>query len=182
MALSYGTEGIKQKNWVLWLLKPSMAAIENYSDFVGEEYDHDVGLFAPAIVGNPNEVIGMLGELRNDSVSLTAENGDTVEGNIVGEITINKVCALNAELINATIENCNELATYDGRQVIAIMFDSENIDSNFHPISGATCIVVEGVTLNYNETVTGGDIVRATISLSKNPSRVDDFRKIFEAV
>lgn len=179
MSLSYGTEGIKQKNWVLWLLKPSMAAINEYSDFVNT---HNAGAFKSAITNNPDEVIGMLGELRNDSVSLTAENGDTVEGNIVGEITINKVCALNAELINATIENCNELATYDGLQVIAVMFDSENIDSNFRPMSGATCIVVDGATLNYNETVTGGDIVRATISLSKNPSRVDDFRKIFEAV
>ena len=53
------------------------------------------------------------------TLCLTAENGDTVEGNIVGEITINKVCALNAELINATIENCNELAEYDGLPVIA---------------------------------------------------------------
>ena len=179
MSLSYGTEGIKQKNWVLWLVKPSMATIEEYSGFINT---HIAGEFSSAINGNQDEVIGVLGELRNDSVSLTAENGDTVEGNIVGEIIINKVCALNAELINATIENCNELATYDGRPVIAMMFDSENIDSNFHPISGATCIIVDGATLNYNETVTGGDIVRATISLSKNPSRVDDFRKIFEVV
>lgn len=179
MALSYGTEGIKQKNWVLWLLKPSMAATDEYSDFVST---HNAEEFSSAINENPDEVIGMLGELRNDSVSLTAENGDTVEGNIVGEITINKVCALNAELINATIENCNELATYDGLPVIAVMFDSENIDNDPIPIDGATCIVVEGVTLNYNETVTGGDIVRATISLSKNPSRVDDFRKIFKVV
>lgn len=178
MALSYGTEGIKQKNWVLWLLKPSVAATVVYSDFVNT---HTAGAFS-TVIGNQENVIGMLGELRNDSVSLTAENGDTVEGNIVGEITINKVCALNAELINATIENCNELATYDGRQVIAVMFDSENIDSNFHPISGATCILVDSATLNYNETVTGGDIVRATISLSKSPSRVDDFRKIFEVI
>lgn len=178
MALSYGTEGVKQKNWVLWLIKPSMAAIEEYGDFVST---HSASAFSSAI-DNKDEVIGMLGELRNDSVSLTAENGDTVEGNIVGEITINKVCALNAELINATIENCNELATYDGRQVIAMMLDSENIYSNFHPTPGATCIVVDGATLNYNETVTGGDIVRATISLSKNPSRVDDFRKIFEVI
>lgn len=178
MALSYGTEGVKQKNWVLWLFKPSMAADSAYGDFVST---HGASAFS-TVIGNQENVIGMLGELRNDSVSLTAENGDTVEGNIVGEITINKVCALNAELINATIENCNELATYDGRQVIAVMFDSENINGYFEPKPGATCIVVDGATLNYNETVTGGDIVRATISLSKNPSRVDDFRKIFEVI
>jgi len=180
MALSYGTEGIKQKNWVLWLLKPSMAAVNAYSVFLNS---YGAGSFATMLSPvNLDKVIGHLGELRNDSVSLTAENGDTVEGNIVGEITINKVCALNAELINATIENCNELAAYDGLPVIAMMFDSENVDGDFFPIAGATCIVVQGATLNYNETVTGGDIVRATISLSKNPSRVDDFRKIFEVV
>lgn len=180
MALSYGTEGIKQKNWILWLFKSSMAAQSAYSDFLDS---YSVDSFVSMTRDTPDHVIGHLGELRNDSVSLTAENGDTVEGNIVGEITINKVCALNAELINATIENCNELAQYDGLPVIAMMFDSENVDyGNFYPIAGATCIVVEGATLNYNEMVTGGDIVRATISLSKNPSRVDDFRKIFEAV
>ncbi len=179
MALSYGTEGIKQKNWVFWLLKSSAAAQADYRDFVDT---HDVAYLDSLFSDYASEIIGHIGELRNDSVSLTAENGDTVEGNIVGEITINKVCALNAELINATIENCNELAQYDGLPVIAMMFDSENVNSEFLPVAGATCIVVEGVTLNYNEMVTGGDIVRATISLSKNPSRVDDFRKIFEAV
>ena len=180
MALSYGTEGIKQKNWVLWLFKPSMAAVNPYSVFLNS---YSAGSFTTMLSPfNLDKVIGHIGELRNDSVSLTAENGDTVEGNIVGEITINKVCALNAELINATIENCNELAQYDGLPVIAMMFDQENVDENFLPVDGATCIVVEGATLNYNEMVTGGDIVRATISLSKNPSRVDDFRKIFKGV
>ena len=179
MALSYGTEGIKQKNWVLWLLKSSAAAQADYRDFVDT---HNVSNLYDLFNIYATDVIGHIGELRNDSVSLTAENGDTVEGNIVGEITINKVCALNAELINATIENCNELAAYDGLPVIAMMFDSENVDGDFFPLVGATCIVVQGATLNYNETVTGGDIVRATISLSKNPSRVDDFRKIFEVV
>ena len=179
MALSYGTEGIKQNNWVLWLFKSSLAATSQYHYFVNG-YDNSV--FQNIFSDIPEQIIGHIGELRNDSVSLTAENGDTVEGNIVGEIAINKVCALNAELINATTENCNELAEYDGLPVIAMMFDSENVDSNFYPLAGATCIVVEGATLNYNEMVTGGDIVRATISLSKNPSRVDDFRKIFEVV
>ncbi len=178
MALSYGTEGIRQKNWVLWLFKLSMAANIDYHGFVDSG---DVGCLQ-LIIDNASDVIGHIGELRNDSVSLTAENGDTVEGNIVGEIAINKVCALNAELINATIENCNELAEYDGLPVIAMMFDSENVDSAFYPMVGATGIVIEGATLNYNEMVTGGDIVRATISLSKNPSRVDDFRKIFKVV
>jgi hypothetical protein len=140
MALSYGTEGIKQKNWVLWLLKPSIAASPEYIGFVNS---HAYDEFAFLINLYPDDVIGHLGELRNDSVSLTAENGDTVEGNIIGEITINKVCALNAELINATIENCNELAAYDGLPVIAMMFDSENVDSNFYPLAGATCIIVE---------------------------------------
>ncbi|MDD4469452.1 MAG: hypothetical protein PHR29_05900 [Acholeplasmataceae bacterium] len=179
MALSYGTEGIKQKNWVLWLFKQSVVAESMYRDFVNY---YDINAFEDIFNDSPEQIIGHLGELRNDSVSLTAENGDTVEGNIVGEIAINKVCALNAELINATIENCNELAEYDGLPVIAVMFDAENVDSRFVPNNGATCIVVEGVTLNYNEVVTGGDIVRATISLSKNPSRIDDFRKIFKAV
>ena len=178
MALSYGTEGIKQNNWVLWLFKQSVVANLNYYDFV----DTNEVVCLQLIIDDASDVIGHIGELRNDSVSLTAENGDTVEGNIVGEIAINKVCALNAELINATIENCNELAEYDELPVIAMMFDSENVDSAFYPMVGATCIVVEGATLNYNEMVTGGDIVRATISLSKNPSRVEDFRKIFEVV
>ena len=177
MALSYGTEGIKQKNWVLWLFKSSMAANQEYRDFVDTHLNEYLTDF---MSDYDSDIIGHIGELRNDSVSLTAENGDTVEGNIVGEITINKVCALNAELINATIENCNELAEHDGLPVIAMMFDAENVDSRFVPKNGATCIVVEDVTLNYNEMVTGGDIVRATISLSKNPSRVDDFRKIFK--
>ena len=164
MALEYGSEGIKQKD---------------YQVYIGK-YADDVKTVADAYIITQNKTtaaalqtaLNELGELRADSISVTAENGDTIEGNNVGEIVLNKACAMMAELINATPANINELAALDG-QAVVVMIKEKDARNNVR-----TVIVINNVVMSYSENITGGDIPRASISLSRSVANVGNFRII----
>lgn len=164
MALSYGNEGIKQKD---------------YQVYIGE-YDGDVKTAADAYIAAqdktkasaPETALTELGELRADSISVTAENGDTVEGNNIGEIVLNKACAMVAELINATPTNINALAALDGSSVV-VMIKEKDARNDVR-----TVIVINNVVMSYSENITGGDVPRASISLSRSVANVGNFRII----
>jgi len=164
MALSYGSEGIKQKD---------------YQVYIGE-YTGTAETAADAYIATQNKTtaaaletaLDELGELRADSISVTAENGDTVEGNNIGEIVLNKACAMMAELINATPANINALAALDG-QAVVVMIKEKDARNNVR-----TVIVINNVVMSYSENITGGDIPRASISLSRSVANVGNFRII----
>lgn len=164
MALTYGSEGIKQKD---------------YQVYIGE-YTGDAKTTADAYIAAQNKTtanalqakLTELGELRADSISVTAENGDTVEGNNIGEIVLNKACAMVAELINATPDNINALAGLDGKAVV-IMIKEKDARGQIQ-----TVIVINNVVMSYSENITGGDIPRASISLSRSVANVGNFRII----
>ena len=164
MALSYGSEGIKQKD---------------YQVYIGQ-YNGAIKTAADAYHQNQTKVnvaaletaLTELGELRADSISVTAENGDTVEGNNIGEIVLNKACAMMAELINATPDNINALAALDG-QAVVVMIKEKDARNNKR-----TVIVINNVVMSYSENITGGDIPRASISLSRSVANVGNFRII----
>jgi len=164
MALSYGSEGIKQKD---------------YQVYIGE-YTGTAETAADAYIATQNKTtaaalqtaLDELGELRADSISVTAENGDTVEGNNIGEIVLNKACAMMAELINATPANINALAELDG-QAVVVMIKEKDARNNVR-----TVIVINNVVMSYSENITGGDIPRASISLSRSVANVGNFRII----
>lgn len=173
MALTYGTEGIKQKD---------------YRVYINSSTADTPGVVATALTtyngsktqSNINTLIGtlyQLGECRADSISVTAENGDTVEGNVLGEIVLNKACSMVAELINATPGNINALAALDGVPVTVVV-----IEKDTHAIAGPalakTAIVINNIVMSYSENITGGDSIRATVNLSRNVPTVGDFRSI----
>ena len=164
MALTYGSEGIKQKD---------------YQVYIGK-YDSTIKTAANTYIETQNKAnavsleneLTQLGELRADSISVTAENGDTVEGNNIGEIVLNKACAMVAELINATPDNINALAELDG-QAVVVMIKEKDARNDVR-----TVIVINNVVMSYSENITGGDIPRASISLSRNVANVGNFRII----
>ena len=164
MALSYGSEGIKQKDYQVYIGQYN-GAIETAADaYIITQNKTTAAALQTAL----NE----LGELRADSISVTAENGDTVEGNNIGEIVLNKACAMMAELINATPDNINALAALDG-QAVVVMIKEKDARNNKR-----TVIVINNVVMSYSENITGGDIPRASISLSRSVANVGNFRII----
>lgn len=164
MALTYGSEGIKQKDYQVY--------IGEYTGTAKTAADAYIATQSKTTANTLQTALTELGELRADSISVTAENGDTVEGNNIGEIVLNKACAMVAELINATPANINALAALDGRAVV-VMIKEKDARSNVR-----TVIVINNVVMSYSENITGGDIPRASISLSRSVANVGNFRII----
>ena len=162
--LTYGSEGIKQKDYQVYIGK--------YDSTIKTAADGYVAAPAKTTANSLEAELTQLGELRADSISVTAENGDTVEGNNIGEIVLNKACAMVAELINATPDNINALAELDGKAVV-VMIKEKDARGNKR-----TVIVINNVVMSYSENITGGDIPRASISLSRNVANVGNFRII----
>lgn len=160
--LTYGAAGIKQKDYHVYIEASDGSGVNAaYTAYVGTPSNTNLASLINALQE--------LGELRADSISLTADDGDTENGNIVGEIVLNKACAFASELINATVENINALAGLDGVPVTVVMKEKG---------TGGMVVVIHNVVMRYSENITGGDIPRASISLSRNVGSVGDFRKI----
>jgi hypothetical protein len=164
MALTYGSEGIKQKDYQVYIGEYTGTAKTAADTYLGTQNKTNAVALQTALTE--------LGELRADSISVTVENGDTVEGNNIGEIVLNKACAMVAELINATPDNINALAALDGKAVV-VMIKEKDARSNKR-----TVIVINNVVMSYSENITGGDIPRASISLSRSVANVGNFRII----
>ena len=170
MALTYGTEGIKQKDYRVYLDATATSGVAAaVATYTGSKTQANINALIT--------LLDELGECRADSISVTAENGDTVEGNVLGEIVLNKACAMVAELINATPANINALADLDGVPVTVVILEKDT-----HAIAGPaiakTAIVINNIVMSYSENITGGDSIRSTVNLSRNVPTVGDFRSI----
>ena len=121
-----------------------------------------------------------VGELRNDSIEITTEDGNTIEGNISGEIVLDKNGTMNMELINCTLANMNALAAADRTQVCILVVEKDS-----HLVSSVakkTVIAIEGLTLKYNESIKGKDVIRGTLSVKKSVPNITNFRRINEVL
>lgn len=187
MALSYGLTGTKQKDWMMFVFNTGI--MSNFP------YDYVSGNYLPAMqiaiaIFDSSDVMleNHLGELRADSISLTGDNGDTIEGNIVGEITLNKAVSLTAELINATVDNANQLSKLDGQPVSVFLFEKFDVNypnDNFtdwltDTARNKTLIVIPETILRYSESITAGDITRGTVKFSKTTGKIRDFRQVYK--
>ena len=128
----------------------------------------------------PAGLMTEVGELRNDSVEVMTEDGTVVEGNISGEIVLDKNGTLNMELINCTLANINALAAADRTKVSILLVEKDS-----HLVSGTakkTVIAIEGLTLKYNESIKGKDVIRGTLSVKKSVPSITNFRRINEVL
>lgn len=170
MSLTYGTSGIRQKNYRVYVALNGTPGLDDafdaiISDMTTDEIDAAIGLM--------NE----FGECRADSITLTGENGESIEGNVVGNITINKACSFSAELINLTPNNVDALDALDG-EIVSVMLVEK--DSHIDGTEKKLAIIVKNKALSYSENITGGDTGRGTITLSSTPRKVTEFRTIVD--
>ena len=172
MALTYGTDGVKQKDYDVYIglsnLTGLQAAITSY-----------LSTPTKALFDAINAISGMarLGECRADSIDLGIDKGDTVDGNNLGEIVLNKACAFAAELMNATPTNIAALELLDGN---ACTITLQEVDT--HTVGGTgshkTCVLLNDLIVSYTEKITGGDSIRSTINIARNVPSAGSFRHI----
>ncbi len=196
MALTYGTEGIKQKDWKVWLLdgsyqsNPHAGMLDLKTDIDGQAYFTAFDILGIFLTASEH-----LGECRKDSISWSTENGEVIEGNEAGEIVLGKNCSFTVELINATAENINELMSdFDGSRFYIILEELNGRTRNWATGEAPPNDIVEsndtheiivlgavgGSNISVSESITGGDIPRATITMNDVVPSVGDFRYRFE--
>lgn len=169
MALTPGTTGVKQKDYRVYLALASTTGLQNaITEYLGANTKTKM----TAITGLMKEV----GELRKDSIDLALDNGDSVEGNTVGEIVMNKQGSFTAELLNTTAENIAALEALDGASCAVVIEEKDT-----HLVGAATCkttYLLNNLVVNYTEKVTGGDIARSTISINRKTPTASSFRHL----
>lgn len=201
MALSYSVDGIRQRNYRVWLLYPEISAWTTISaeiDAIKAYIASYKYLSAYSAVGDflAGTYSDKLGECRKDSISLTAEDGETVEGNVAGNIVLGKNCSFTCELLNATPDNINQLVAnvesqtptfiileeVDGRTVVWPTCEaapSDTVTSNdTHEIIFVG--VNNALVLSMAENHVGGGISTATLTGNDTVARVSDFRVILD--
>lgn len=171
MALSYGTEGIRQKDYHVYIGLASTsglaAAITTY-----------VSTPTQAHLNTITGLIDELGECRADSIDLGIADGDSIEGNVLGKIVMNKVGTFTAELINATPANIGELETLDGQSCTIVLLERDTHNVGTPPVAYKTAILMDGFNLSYSEKITGSDSIRSTINIEKSVPSASAFRHI----
>lgn len=171
MALTYGTTGIKQKSFRVYIAAADTVGLTDTLN---------------ALIGSPVQdkltdtlaLMSELGECRDDSISVTGENGDSVEGNEVGEIILNKACAMSAELINCTMDNLDTLEALDGTPISVLL-----LEKDYRTISSVkykTAIIIQNKNMSYSENITGGDSIRATVNIADSAATIGSFRSIVD--
>lgn len=211
MALNYGSVGILTKDYKVYIVgkdvdfpstegiipeyfasNNSNASDGSYYSRYSVMYDRSVLLDNFHLIDNGNVgnvyIFSEFGECKKESIDTMIGDGDIVIGNNIGEITLNVNCSFIAELINATVDNINELHhLYDGKicdlMLVEIfphngineLDDKPAIKDTFH-----TVIYISDVIVRFAEKHTGGGVSIITLSVSKNTATADDFREIYD--
>jgi len=170
MALSYGTDGLKQKSWRVYIAPADTAGLDDLLDAIEVT---DIAFVNDAIVA-----MSEYGECRDDSIVVTGEDGDSIEGNVAGNIVLNKNCTMSAELINFTPDNISALEELDGTEVSVLLVekDSHLVDPKYYK----TVIIIRHKNMSYSENITGGDTGKAMITVSDTPNKIGKFREIYD--
>ncbi len=171
MALSYGTDGLKQKSWRVYIAPADTVGLDNLLDLI------DVS-GTTSRVDSAIDLMSEYGECRDDSIVVTGEDGDSIEGNVAGNIVLNKNCTMSAELINFTPDNISALENLDGTEVSVLLVekDSHLVDTTYYK----TVIIIRHKNMSYSENITGGDTGKAMITVSDTPNKIGKFRMIYD--
>ena len=210
MALVYGLDGIRQRSYRVWLIYPDSGSTgwgsgKSLSEFV-TDINRCIGIFQYAsafekfndLVSATADIVEYsekLGECRKDSITLTAEDGESVDGNEIGTIILGKNCSFSCELLNATPANINTLyADIEAQTPFYIILeevdgrtkmwptsvdpedDVESTDTHEIIFVGANNAILANIAENH----IGGGISTITLSASDTVSKVGDFRVIMD--
>ncbi len=216
MALIYGTDGIRQRNYRVWIAYPGSGEgqtggetiyndnasnlsqiLNNINNYIeNKQYASAYAELNNVLIGDNDivEYTEKLGECRKDSITITCEDGDNVEGNEKGNIILNKSCSFSAELINAIPENIITLNSDVESQTPSYVILEEvsgrhkewdsltpeqpKISSDTHEIIFVG--VHRPIIMSLTENHIGGGLSTVTLNANDNVSRINQFRAIFD--
>ena len=205
--VNYGLDGIRQRDYRVWINFEDMKEADGELDFITAvdamgnlyEFIHENPIDYKEIFGALNTLKGCMyhvGEMRADSVELSVEDGDSVEGNEVGKIVLGKTGKFATELINSTPDIISWLALRDTKECIIMLeelnstrfesYDGAILETHEIILIGNVPAMAEGLTdnvgvaFNYADKVVGKDIVISTLSVEKTVPTASAFRQIMD--
>ena len=107
MALTYGTSGIKNKSYRVYLAEADTSGLDG-------KFDTIIAIGTTDAIDSAIHLMSEFGECRDDSITVAGEDCETIQGNVVGNFVINKACSFSAELINSTPDNIDAIEALDG--------------------------------------------------------------------
>lgn len=206
IALKTGTAGIRQRNYRVFL------AANDYNFKFGQiclslltfheemSFDHE---YAYTMFSEALSLMVEVGECRADSIDVSVEDGESIDGNSLGKIVLGKTGTFAAELINATPDNINKLALLDQKDCIVIlvetngseqMFDNfDGVKDHFLSVDAHNVIIISnfdelilenfqnvGKNLSVTHRETGGDSIKVMLSIEDSCQVAGSFRKIID--
>ena len=203
----YGRKGIRNRDYKVWINFSGMTEADGELDYI-QAIDAISGTYDKITESPPDyenaltalnatkELMYHIGEMRADSIDLTIEDGDSIEGNIAGKVVLGKSGKFVTELINSTPEILNWLSERDGEECI-VMLEEIN-DKRLVSYDGAMLETHEiificnmpaiaagltdnvGVVFGFAEKETGNGTITSTINLEKTVAYASMFRKIYD--
>jgi hypothetical protein len=135
-----------------------------------------------------------VGEMRADSIDVSVQDGDSIDGNEKGKIVLGKSGTFTAELINSTPEIIEFLTGLDGHECVIMLeeIDDTRLKSYYGAMLETHEIIVignvpamlagltdnVGCSFSFSEKAAGKNIVISTINVEKSISTVKEFRSI----
>ena len=205
--VNYGLDGIRQRDYRVWINFDDMKEADGELDFITAvdamgnlyEFIHKNPIEYEKVFNALNALKGCMyhvGEMRADSVELSVEDGDSVEGNEVGKIVLGKTGKFTTELINSTPDIISWLALRDTKECIIMLeelnstrfesYDGAILETHEIILIGNVPAMAEGLTdnvgvaFNYADKVVGKDIVISTLSVEKTVPTASAFRQIMD--
>lgn len=205
--VNYGLDGIRQRDYRVWINFEDMKEADGELDFITAvdamgnlyEFIHENPIDYRKVFNALNALKNYMyhvGEMRADSVELSVEDGDSVEGNEVGKIVLGKTGKFATELINSTPDIISWLALRDTKECIIMLeelnptrfksYDGAMLETHEIILIGNVPAMAEGLTdnvgvaFNYADKVVGKDIVISTLSVEKTVPTASAFRQIMD--
>ena len=119
----------------------------------------------PDTIGIDN-VFFEFGELRKDGFVSNLDDGETVEGNTKGEILVSQNGSITATMISLNTNTLSQLSSNNGNDICVLaVSEDDSILAFFYP----------DLRLNFNPSVTGGEIGTIEVTFNKDVACGDDW-------
>ena len=134
MALNYGTLGIRQRDYRVYIAFESQLAalcaalVDFFAEYNSGAYDNAYEHLETIMASKMTHI----GEMRKDSIDVSIADGDSVEGNEIGKFVMSKTGTFSCELINATPDNKNALRRRWSEAIIMLVELNDTRMENFN--------------------------------------------------
>jgi hypothetical protein len=201
--VNYGIAGIRQRHYRVWMAFENagtgehdfVVAVNALDDMFTNIYEENPGYAnAKAKFDTFKTHAYHVGEMRADSIDVSVQDGDSIEGNEIGKTVLGKSGTFSAELINSTPEIVDFLTGLDGHECVVLLeevsdvrlksYNGAMLETHEIIVIGNMPAILAGLTDNvggsfhFSEKVTGKNIAISMLNVEKSVSTVREFRSI----